>query len=125
MATFPHTLSPTQLQLRSYHHPYLDLIASPSLRDNILLAMLDDDQEDQLCYSFHGGDGDDLKVWGSQPWSPIGWEISQGFVDKWGWLLDAETIRYSNFWRAERGDSPLQVPNWLLNPETGRMITAQ
>lgn len=106
--SFPRSLSPTQLQLRTYHHPFLDLLASSGLRDNIILAMLDGDQEDQLCHSFHS---DSLRVWGAQPWSPIGWEFSQTFVDKWGWLLDAATIDTSNFWRFERGEAPLRLTN--------------
>lgn len=118
VASFPHTLSPTPLQLRSGHHPFVDVIASPTLRDNILLAVLNDEQEGQLCYSFHGGDDNDLTVWGSQPWSPLGWEVSQGFVDTWGWLLDHETVRCSDFWRSERGEPPLRLPKWLQNPGT-------
>ena len=38
------------------------------------------------------------------------WEVSQSFVDKWWWLLGDEVIAYSDFWRAERGESSLQVP---------------
>lgn len=101
-----HTLSPTDLQLSTLHHPYIDVIASPSLRDNILSALLSDEQEEWLCVDLHCNG---FSVWGSQPWSPFSWEASQGFVSRWGWLLDHDTIRYSNFWRAERGESPLKL----------------
>ncbi len=37
----------------------------------------------------------------------MGWEVSQRFVDQWGWMMDDETIRCSNFWRFERGELPL------------------
>lgn len=40
----------------------------------------------------------------------MGWEASQQFVDQWGWIMDEETIRYSNFWRFERGELPLVKP---------------
>lgn len=103
----PHTLKPTSLQLRTSHHPYLDIIASPSLRDNILVANLSDEQDEQLCMDLHA-DGS-ITIWGSQPWSSIGWEISQEFADRWGWLLDGESVRNSNFWRMERGDVLLDV----------------
>ncbi|MCJ1395808.1 hypothetical protein MMC18_008694 [Xylographa bjoerkii] len=98
------SLMPTPLQLSTWHHPYVDLLSSPSLRDNIISASLDEIQEEQLCYDVHliG-----FTIWGSQPWDPIGWEVSQEFVDNWSWLLDSETIRYSNFWRTGRGDPPL------------------
>ena len=39
----------------------------------------------------------------------MGWEVSQEFASKWGWLLDQETIQHSNFWRVERGEFPLQL----------------
>ncbi|MCJ1403760.1 hypothetical protein MMC11_006983 [Xylographa trunciseda] len=104
MASCP--LMPTLLQLSTWHHPFVDLLPSPSLRDNILSASLDDTQEEQLCYDLHliG-----FTIWGSQPWDPIGWEVSQEFVDNWSWLLDSETIRYSNFWRTGRGEPPLNL----------------
>lgn len=65
----PHDLSPTTIQLRTPHHPYLDMVASPSVRDNILVAMLRDEQEDQLCYDLHI---DSFTIWGSQPWNSRG-----------------------------------------------------
>lgn len=104
--SFPESLKPTPLQLRTYHHPFLDMLAPSGLRDNALLAMLDDDQEDDLCRSFNH---DGLRVWGGQPWSPVGWEFSQTFVDQWGWLLDAACVESSNFWRYERGEPPLRL----------------
>lgn len=106
--SFPRSLRPTPLQLRIDHHPFLDLIAPAGLRDNILIAVLDDDQEDRFCQSIHQ---DGLRVWGEQPWSPIGWEFSQSFVDQWAWLMDEGSISSSNFWRFERGEPPLKLPN--------------
>lgn len=106
-ANLPYHLHPTSLQLRTFHHPYLDVIASPLLRDNILIATLSDEQEDQLCMDLHSNGS--ITVWGSQPWSSMGWEVSQDFADRWGWILDLETIRSSDFWRTERGESPLAI----------------
>lgn len=65
----PHDLGPTPLQLSMPHHPYLDMIAPPSLRDNILLSVITDEQEDQLCYEMHC---DSFTIWGSQPWNALG-----------------------------------------------------
>lgn len=65
----PHDLSPTAIQLCTPHHPYLDLLAPAEFRDNVLLALLDDDLEDQLCYEIHLGS---FTVWGSQPWNSMG-----------------------------------------------------
>ncbi|MCJ1475619.1 hypothetical protein MMC13_004282 [Lambiella insularis] len=100
------SLMPTLLQLQTWHHPYIDLVPSPSLRDNMLTAALDDSQEDQLCYDLHLSG---FTVWGSVPWDPMSWEVSEEFAERWSWLIDPDTIRYSNFWRASRGDQPLRL----------------
>lgn len=65
----PHDLSPTILQLSTPHHPYIDTIAPPSLRDSVLLSAMTDEQEEQLCYELHCGS---FTIWGSQPWSALG-----------------------------------------------------
>lgn len=104
---FLNTLAPTPIQLSTFHHPYIDVLASPQLRSNIVVARLDDDQEDAFCHALHA---DGFTVWGSQPWDPMGWELSQNFVYQWGWLVDEDSIRYSNFWRFERGEMPLNTP---------------
>lgn len=83
----------------------MDIIASPTMRDNILLAGLNDEQEEELCYGLHTNG---FTIWGSQPWNPMGWEISQEFLEKWEGIVDEETIKCSNFWRFERGEGPLE-----------------
>lgn len=65
----PHDLSPTPVQLSTPHHPYLDVIAPPSIRDNVLLSSLEESIEDQLCCEIHLGS---FTVWGSQPWNAMG-----------------------------------------------------
>ena len=40
------------------------------------------------------------------------WEISQAFLTNWAWLVDHELLRASNFWRAERGEGPLILPDF-------------
>lgn len=63
-----HTLGPTPLQLCTPHHPFIDVIASPSLRDRIILDISDDETENQFCEDMHT---ETITVWGSQPWSPM------------------------------------------------------
>ena len=46
--------------------------------------------------------------------------MSQSFVDKWCWLLGDEVFQHSNFWRAERGEGPLEVPGWRTTG--GRLV---
>ena len=107
-----HSLAPTQTQLSTFHHPFIDLIASPSFRDNILKATLDDELDEMLCMDLHSTG---FTVWGSQPWHPMGWEVSQEFANKWGWIMDEATVYYTNFWRAERGELPLTLTSLPLS----------
>jgi len=41
----------------------------------------------------------------------VAWEVSQEFATSWWWLLDQASIRATNFWRGERGESPLVLPD--------------
>ncbi|CAG8951260.1 hypothetical protein HYFRA_00008009 [Hymenoscyphus fraxineus] len=52
-----------------------------------------------------------LIVWG-EPWDLSGWEVTEGFVRKWSWLLEGciDVFVSSNFWRAKRDLEPLAYP---------------
>ena len=45
----------------------------------------------------------------SPPWDIGGWEVSEGFLKKWGWLLRGcgEVLEATNRWRTMRGDEDL------------------
>lgn len=114
-AAVPPSLAPTSLQLRTRHHPWLDLFPLPILRDNILAAsqfLTAEDEQDLYNDVLEVGGGRSewagLVVWGepSDPWS---WEISLPFLRKWGWLLRGcpEIVQATNFWRSRRGEGPL------------------
>jgi hypothetical protein len=51
-----------------------------------------------------------IMVW-SDPWHPDGWEVTEGFARKWGFLLKGcgELIEASNRWRAMRHEDRLVV----------------
>lgn len=51
-----------------------------------------------------------LLVWGDS-WEIESWEMTKGFVAKWGWLAHGceELFRATNRWRLERGDEELVV----------------
>ena len=77
-ALAPHDLSPTPTQLCTPHHPYLDVIALPTFRDNVLLACLEEGVEAQLCYELHLGS---FIIWGSQPWNAMGMSSETRYMD--------------------------------------------
>lgn len=87
------------------------------MRDNLILSYGTID-EDDLCSDMVGGlfEGySDLEergvlVW-SDPWCVGGWEVTQGFCNKWGGLLRGcyDFVEVSNRWRALRGEEKLDV----------------
>ncbi|KAF4500088.1 Glutathione-binding gsiB [Fusarium agapanthi] len=69
--TLPSDIAPTQLQKSVPHLSYLDMLPWASLRDKLLksLSIINEEEfsRDMQCGS--------LKVWGTVPWDPMGWEI--------------------------------------------------
>jgi hypothetical protein len=114
IAAYPPSLKPTQLQYTVEHHPWIDLLPCPHLRDNFLriVQKLGEDaiDEDMLCHDIvDAGPGEvqpdaALIVWG-KPWDASGWEVSEAFTQKWGHLLHGcdDLLESTNYWRAKRG----------------------
>jgi hypothetical protein len=113
----PESLYPTKLQTEIEHHPWVDLLPIPQLRDNMLRAytggIID---EDELCFDIlgltcsQGLDDAFLIVWG-EAHDAASWEVSVGFLKKWGWLLKGcpELVESTNRWRQQRGESTLNI----------------
>jgi len=119
----PDTLAPTPLQLATPHPRWMDLLPHPRMRDNAILAHgrfdpteLEEDLFGEVCDEEARLGSDDkaemrgLLVW-MDPWRPEGWEVTEGFVRKWGFLLRGCDSMFSatNRWRASRGERPLIV----------------
>ncbi|KAM0123527.1 hypothetical protein ACHAP3_011062 [Botrytis cinerea] len=114
---YPDSLSPTSLQSSAVHHPWIDLLPWPELRDRILFLSINDRiDEDELWYDLvefdtvRTRDEVSLIIWG-EPWDPRGWEVSIGFLRKWGWLLKGslDVLEGTNYWRHKRGERMLSV----------------
>jgi hypothetical protein len=115
-AGVPRALAPTALQTSTPHQMYIDLLPDPRMRDNALRRgeLLDGDGlcADMVGGLYHGRNNVDtigLLVW-SEPWRVDGWEISEGFVRKWGFLIEGcwELMEATNRWRGQRGEEPLE-----------------
>ncbi|KAL2845919.1 hypothetical protein BJY01DRAFT_263423 [Aspergillus pseudoustus] len=118
----PTSLIPTELQLSTLHHPWIDLFPLARMRDNLLAAtcvfdILTDDEEEQLWadlveWGGNGTEGAGLIVWG-EPSDPRNWEATVPFLKRWGWLLQGcgEIVEATNYWRQIRGEKrlPLQA----------------
>ncbi|EFQ34524.1 uncharacterized protein GLRG_09668 [Colletotrichum graminicola M1.001] len=113
-AVLPSALRPTRTQLTASHHPWLDLLPLPRLRDNLIGAG-DALGDDELCLDLIGnGDAPSgrggMILWG-EPWDPRSWEVTEDFVERWRWILEGcgELIVSSNYWRAKRGERRMRV----------------
>ncbi|KAI5923676.1 hypothetical protein F4810DRAFT_202797 [Camillea tinctor] len=117
--TCPENLRPTALQLSVSHHPWIDLLPWPELRNNLLLLTRDElIDEDDLCHdvvefdsSVSCSDMAGFIIWG-EPWDPRGWEASAAFLRKWAWTLHGCTsiLEATNHWREKRGERKLKLP---------------
>ncbi|KAK1975003.1 hypothetical protein LZ30DRAFT_669338 [Colletotrichum cereale] len=110
----PENMRPTRLQVAVEHHPWIDFFPHPMMRDNFLRIVSEYGEdyidEDDLCRDIvdvgagAGVEESALIVWG-EAWDPRGWEATEPFLRKWGWLLAGctEMLEGTNYWRQERG----------------------
>ncbi|KAI1069358.1 hypothetical protein LB507_008738 [Fusarium sp. FIESC RH6] len=116
-SSVPAALLPTILQQTVPHGDWVDLFPSPEGRDNLIRALgtFDEDELWADCIGglYEGYPDDEMERRGmiawSPPWDISGWEMSEGFVEKWGWLFRGlpGPFEATNRWRIERGENPL------------------
>jgi len=130
----PQSLHPTFLQRSIPHAAWIDILPHPVLRDNLIClttsngsSALDLDTNESgfdeealwtdtvggLFEGFTDGEVDYVGgiVWDS-PWDVSGWEVSEGFWRKYGWLFrgcEPEALSATNRWRRIRGEEELIV----------------
>lgn len=113
----PLTLLPTILQQTVPHGDWIDMFPCPEGRDRLIRAtgLFDEDDLWADCVGglFEGFPDDEVERRGmiawSPPWDITGWEMSEGFLRKWGWLFEGlpEILEATNRWRNKRGEEPL------------------
>ncbi|RDW73550.1 hypothetical protein BP6252_07457 [Coleophoma cylindrospora] len=110
----PVSLRPTALQQSTPHPDWIDLLPSPRMRDNAIMTQ-HQFTNSELCADVMGGlvnsqhnIDSGLVVW-SNPWEASGWELTEGFVRKWGFLIQGCTdlFQSTNRWRELRGEARL------------------
>ena len=112
----PSTLLPTTLQQTVPHGDWIDLFPYPEGRDCLIQAAgtFDEDELWADCIGglYEGFPDDEIERRGiiawSPPWDITGWEMSEGFLRKWGWLFEGlpGALAATNRWRIERGEEP-------------------
>ncbi|KAK5938771.1 hypothetical protein PMZ80_008963 [Knufia obscura] len=115
----PSNLKPTIVQIRNAHHPVLDILPWPSVRNKLILvfsqehdlrppnarsptALLD------LIYDMEDA-AEGIRIWGDDPYTDENWEIGQKLFCNWWWALNSHVVDRSNELRKNRGASVLGV----------------
>lgn len=104
------------------HGIWIDLLPHGRMRDNAL-GRVDLLQSNSLCDDLMGGlyEGKNtveevgMLVW-SDPWTVDGWEMTEGFVRKWGFLVRDcwELMTATNRWRTQRGEEPMDFEALII-----------
>ncbi|KAI1369710.1 hypothetical protein F5Y08DRAFT_101202 [Xylaria arbuscula] len=117
----PQTWRPTRSQSSIPHHPVIDLLPWPSVRDRILLLMsLPDEARPaalagplavaQLAYDLEDA-AEGVRIWGDDPCEPTAWEVGQVLFERWWFVFDRQVVDQSNYWRTLRGAATLCMKN--------------
>lgn len=116
----PLSLHPTELQCQIPHHPWIDLLPIPRMRDNLLRA--GDSYDDiELCGDLVGFFNSPIArtgmvIWGD-PWDVDGWEVTEPFLERWGWTIRGcgRLFESTNRWREKRGERPLRFDRLICD----------
>ncbi|EXJ77735.1 hypothetical protein A1O3_09964 [Capronia epimyces CBS 606.96] len=105
--SLPASLRPSQLQLSTPHHAYIDMIPSPSLRARLIAigpANANTFLTEACTIACDIEDTGQMTIWGEDWLNDFSWEFSASVLERWGgWLLTAEWGQRANFWRRQRG----------------------
>lgn len=115
----PAALQPTRLQRQIAHHPWIDTIPIPGMRDNLLRAG-DTYDDTELCSDLVGfcnrsTGRTGMILWG-EPWDANSWEMTEDFMRYWGWTVRGckQLLQATNYWRQRRGEEPLHFDRGIV-----------
>lgn len=115
----PRAWRPTAAQLSVPHHPVLDLLPWPSVRDRLIEVLSLTEQSAELSlvepprlvnfvYDMEDA-GEGIRIWGSDPFDERHWEVGQVLYERWWFVFDRSTVEQSNYLRLQRGAPPLRL----------------
>ena len=116
----PMNLRPTVIQSNIPHHPSLDLLPWPTVRDKLIIVFSQPEEFRppsarsptalvEFVHDFEDS-AEGARIWGDNPAEESSWEIGQAFFERWWWALSKDVIKCANGWRKLRGAKMLQMP---------------
>lgn len=115
----PHHLLPTRTQQTVLHHPGIDTLPWPGVRNRLLAVWSlpeehwsrhpSDGESCNMLKLFQGLESGGVKIWGPDPTAIDALEIQQSFFNVWWWALDHTAIAASNKRRLARGSRRLTI----------------
>ncbi|PNP52879.1 hypothetical protein THARTR1_06720 [Trichoderma harzianum] len=115
----PAAWKPTAAQLLVPHHPMLDFLPWPAVRDRAIdIFSMPDEMRPasatgplalaNFAYDFEDN-SEGVRIYGGDVYDPNSWEVGQVFFERWWFIFDRDVIENSNRWRQLRGAPPLAL----------------
>ncbi|KAK5063166.1 hypothetical protein LTR84_005242 [Exophiala bonariae] len=109
----PANLQPTMVQMTVPHHPIIDLLPWPRVRDRMITILSQPpemrppqaaSQTALLDFVYDIEDSSEgMRLSGSDPYSANNWEVGEKVFSSWWWIFDRDILRRSNELRQSRG----------------------
>lgn len=115
----PPSLEPTEVQGKIPHHPLLDILPWPSVRNKFIyifsqpVELRPKAAQDPMALINLQYDLEDtaegVRILSEDCYNGKNWEIGQVVFQNWWWALDRGVVEHSNKLRARRGAPPLRL----------------
>ena len=109
----PPNLQPSMVQMTIPHHPILDLLPWPAVRDRMIMILSQPPESRPpqaasptalLDFVYDIEDSSEgVRISGSDPYSANNWEVGEKVFKSWWWIFDRDVVRRSNELRQSRG----------------------
>lgn len=120
----PMNLRPTAIQKSQPHHPVIDLLPWPGVRDKLILVFSQPPEIRpkiassatamvEFVYDLEDS-AEGCRIWGDDPCSDQSWEVGEKVFKNWWWAFDGDVIRRSNVLRQQRGARLLGMQGSVL-----------
>ena len=120
----PANYKPTRVQLNYPHHPFLDILPWPTVRDKLILVFSAPPEVRPKCASSPTAllefvydiedTAEGVRIWGEDAFSDQAWEVGEKVFSNWWWAFDMDVIRRSNELKQRRGAKLLGMQGSVL-----------